>query len=123
MTTKKIRSTRGLSTLDGFLEEEGTREKFQAVAIKEVLAWQIAEAMKAQGMSLKRLAERMGTSRSQITRLLDPKDGNVTMVTFQRAAELLGRKVGSNWFDRPSATLHGVVFDIFRLATQASART
>ena len=93
MTTKKSRSTKGLSTLDDFLEEEGTREKFQAVAIKEVLAWQIAEAMKAQGLSQKRLAERMGTSRSQITRLLDPKDGNVTLVTLQRAAELLGRKV------------------------------
>jgi antitoxin HicB len=93
MTTKKIRSTKGLSTLDDFLEEGGTREKFQAVAIKEVLAWQIAEAMKAQGLSQKRLAERMGTSRSQITRLLDPKDGNVTLVTLQRAAELLGRKV------------------------------
>jgi antitoxin HicB len=93
MTTKKIRSTKGLSTLDDFLEEEGTREEFQAVAIKEVLAWQITEAMKAQGLSQKRLAERMGTSRSQITRLLDPKDGNVTLVTLQRAAELLGRKV------------------------------
>jgi predicted XRE-type DNA-binding protein len=93
MTTKKIRSTGGLSTLDKFLDAEGTREKSQALAIKEVLAWQIAEAMKAQGLSQKRLAERMGTSRSQITRLLDPKDGNVTRVTLQRAAELLGGKV------------------------------
>jgi hypothetical protein len=37
------------STLDDFLEEEGTRETFQAVAIKEVLAWQIEQAMKTQG--------------------------------------------------------------------------
>jgi antitoxin HicB len=90
---KKPRSTKGLTTLDGFLEGEGTREAFQAVAIKEVLAWQISEAMKTQGLSRKRLAERMGTSRSQIGRLLDPKDGNVTLVTLQKAAELLGRKV------------------------------
>ena len=82
-----------LTTLDAFLDEEGSRETFQAVAIKEVLAWQIGEAMKAQGLSRKRLAERMGTSRSQISRLLDPKDGNVTLTTLQRAAELLGRKV------------------------------
>ena len=81
------------STLDELLDEEGTREAFQAVAIKEVLAWQIAEAMKTQGLSRKRLAERMGTSRSQVGRLLDPKDGNVTINTLQRAAELLGRKV------------------------------
>ena len=73
----------------------GMAERFgaQAVAIKEVLAWQITEAMKAQGLSRKRLAERMGTSRSQVSRLLDPKDGNVTLVTLQRAAALLGRKV------------------------------
>jgi antitoxin HicB len=79
--------------LDDFLDSEGTREAFQAVAIKEVLSWQIMEAMKAQGLSRKRLAERMGTSRSQVSRLLDPKDGNLTLMTLQRAAELLGRKV------------------------------
>ncbi len=91
--TKRPRRPKGLTTLDEFLESEGTREAFQAVAIKEVLAWQISEAMKAQGLSRKRLAERMGTSRSQIGRLLDPTDGNVTLVTLQKAAELLGRKV------------------------------
>lgn len=37
--------------------------------------------------------QRMGTSRSQIGRLLDPKDGNVTLATLQRAAEIVGRKV------------------------------
>jgi antitoxin HicB len=49
--------------------------------------------MKVQGLSRKRLAERMGTSRSQVGRLLDPTDGNVTINTLQRAAELIGRKV------------------------------
>jgi predicted XRE-type DNA-binding protein len=87
------RDTGGLPTLDDFLDAEGTREAFQAVAIKEVLAWQIEEAMKAQNLSRKALAERMGTSRSQISRLLDPRDGNVTLLTLQRAAEMIGRKV------------------------------
>jgi antitoxin HicB len=90
---KKGRSAKKLTTLDAFLEEEGTREEFQAVAIKEVLAWQIEQAMKKQGLSRKRLAERMGTSRSQIGRLLDPRDGNVTLTTLQRAAAMIGRKV------------------------------
>lgn len=94
MTDAKIpRGTDGFATLDGFLDAEGTREAFQAVAIKEVLAWQIDEAMKAQKLTRKALAERMGTSRSQVARLLDPKDGNVTLVTLQRAAEVVGRKV------------------------------
>ena len=49
--------------------------------------------MKVEGLSRKRLAERMHTSRSQISRLLDPQDGNVTLATLQRAAALIGRKV------------------------------
>ena len=90
---KKPRGTEDLTTLDDVLEADGVREDFQAVAIKEVLAWQIGQAMKDQGLSRKRLAERMGTSRSQISRLLDPADGNVTLATLQRAAEMVGRKV------------------------------
>jgi antitoxin HicB len=91
MKKKRTRSTEKLTTLDDFLKEEGKLEEFEAVAIKEVLAWQIAEAMKAQNLSRKRLAERMKTSRSQISRLLDPKDGNVTITTLQRAAKMIGR--------------------------------
>jgi predicted XRE-type DNA-binding protein len=91
--TKTPRSTEGFPTLDDFLDTERTRETFQAVAVKEVLAWQIEQAMKSQNLSRKGLAERMGTSRSQISRLLDPKDGNVTLLTLQRAAEIIGRKV------------------------------
>jgi transcriptional regulator with XRE-family HTH domain len=37
------------------------------------------------------MAERMNTSRSQVSRLLDPKDGNVTLATLQRAARIVGR--------------------------------
>ena len=90
---KRLRATGKLSTLDDFLGTEGKREEFEAVAIKEVLAWQIAEAMKKNNLSRKRLAERMGTSRSQVGRLLDPKDGNVTLTTLQRAARIVGRSL------------------------------
>jgi antitoxin HicB len=88
---KKLRSSADLSTLDDFLKEEGTFEEFQSVVIKEVLASQIAEAMKANKISRSGLATKMKTSRSQIGRLLDPKDGNVTLATLQRAARMVGR--------------------------------
>jgi antitoxin HicB len=88
---KSPRSLAELSTLDDFLKEEGKLEEFQAIAIKEVLAWEIAEAMKDNKISRNGLATRMKTSRSQISRLLDPKDGNVTIVTLQRAARMVGR--------------------------------
>jgi antitoxin HicB len=90
---KVSRSAAGLSTLDDFLKDQGKLEEFQATAIKEVLAWQILEAMKAKNISRKGLAEKMKTSRSQISRLLDPKDGNVTLTTLQRAAKMVGRSL------------------------------
>ena len=89
---KKSNPHRG-SSLDDLLKEEGIFEETQAVAIKEVLAWQITKAMATKKMSRKGMAEAMGTSRSQISRLLDPKDGNVTLATLQRAAKIVGRKV------------------------------
>jgi antitoxin HicB len=81
------------STLDSFLEEEGMLGEFQAQAIKEVIAWQLAEAMKDRKLTKTRLAELMHTSRTQINRMLDPNDGNVTIETLQRAAALVGRRV------------------------------
>jgi antitoxin HicB len=45
------------STLDSFLEQEGTLGEFQAQAIKEVIAWKLAEAMKDRKLSKARLAE------------------------------------------------------------------
>jgi antitoxin HicB len=90
---KTSRAAATLSSLDGFLKEDCKLEEFQATAIKEVLAWQILEAMKAKNISRKGLAEKMKTSRSQISRLLDPKDGNVTLSTLQRAAKMVGRSL------------------------------
>jgi transcriptional regulator with XRE-family HTH domain len=77
--------------LEDFSIHDGKLDAFEAAAVKEALARQIAEAMKAQNLSRTRLAERMKTSRSQISRLLDPKDGNVTLITLQRAAKIVGR--------------------------------
>jgi antitoxin HicB len=91
--TTTLRSIDGFTSVDEFLAEEGKLEEFEAIAIKEVLAWQIENAMQEKKLSRKRLAEQMGTSRSQVSRLLDPKDGNVTLTTLQRAAEIVGRKV------------------------------
>ena len=80
-------------TLDSFLEERGNLAAFQARAIKEVIAWQLAEAMKERKLSKSRLATMMYTSRTQVDRVLDPNDGNVTIETLQRAASVVGRRV------------------------------
>src|SRR5262252_385400 len=80
------------STLDEFLDEEGIREAAKAEAVTRVVAWQLSEEMKRQGISKARLAELMNTSRAQVDRILKAK-GNVTIETLQRAAALVGRQV------------------------------
>jgi len=81
------------STIDDFLEEEGVLEEFRAVAVKEVIAWQIQQAMKKKKLSKNKMAKLMDTSRAQLDRLLDPKQGNVTLETLYRAADVLGREL------------------------------
>jgi antitoxin HicB len=80
------------STLDDFLDEEGIREAAKAEAVTRVVAWQLNEEMKRQGMSKARLAQLMNTSRAQVDRILKAK-GNVTIETLQRAAAFVGRQV------------------------------
>ncbi len=80
------------TSLDSFLEEEGLFEESQALAIKEVVVWQLTDAMERQSLSKARLAVMLKTSRSQVDRLLDPTR-DVTLSTLQRAAALVGRKV------------------------------
>lgn len=80
------------SSLDDFLKEEGILEQTQTRAIKEVIAWQLTQAMQEQSLSKSRMAALLQTSRSQLDRLLDP-DSDVTLSTLERAAALLGRKL------------------------------
>ena len=61
-------------------------------AVKEVVAWQLAKAMKKQKISKNKMAARLKTSRSQVDRLLDPKN-DITLSSLQRAAAIVGRRV------------------------------
>ncbi len=81
------------SKFDDFLSEQGLLEQSTAVALKRVIAWQIAEEMKAQQLTKTELARRMHTSRAALNRLLDEEDGSLTLVTLASAAAALGKKV------------------------------
>jgi DNA-binding Xre family transcriptional regulator len=81
------------SSLDDFLQEEAMLEDATAVALKRVIAWQIAEEMKAQQITKTELARRMHTSRAALNRLLDEADPSLTLTTLASAAAALGRKV------------------------------
>lgn len=81
------------SSFDAFLDEQGIREAVEEQAIKEIIADQIAAAMKERGLTKMAMAERMQTSRQQLDRLLDPANPGVTLATLQRAAKAVGRSL------------------------------
>src|SRR5690606_42140632 len=81
------------SSFDDFLQEEGLLEEATAVAIKRVLAWQIAKAMKAQKLTKTAMAAKMHTSRASLNRALDEEDTSLTLTTRASAANALGPKI------------------------------
>lgn len=81
------------SDFDDFLKEEDIYEEVQAVAIKRVIAYQIAEEMKKKKLSKTQMASRMKTSRAALERLLDPENASITLITLERAASAVGKKL------------------------------
>lgn len=93
MKRKQKKTKHSGSTLDSLLKEHGILEEVEAVAIKRVVAWQLAQGMKVKGISKKTMAARMRTSRSQLDRLLDPDNAAVQLSTITRAAKVVGKKI------------------------------
>ena len=91
----KVKAKKGRvgQRLDDFLKEQGTYDEVHTTAIKRVIAWQLAEAMKARHITKSEMAKRMNTSRSQLNRLLDPEVQGVELQTLSRAAQILGRNL------------------------------
>ncbi len=91
------------SSFDEFLQTEGLYEELTALAWKRVLSWEVTEAMKKEGLSKSEMAKRMGTSRSQLERLLDPGNPNVLLETVQKAAVAVGKRLTIGLTDGPRA--------------------
>jgi antitoxin HicB len=81
------------STFDNFLEAESIRAEVEAVALKRVLAWHLQQAMRKQQKTKRAMAQQLHTSRSQLDRLLDPRNVSVTLDTIARAAKALGKRL------------------------------
>ena len=81
------------SSLDDFLAEEGQLAEAEAIASKRVLAFQIARLMAEQQLSKAEMARRMSTSRAAVDRLLDYNTESATLVTLEKAAAALGRRL------------------------------
>jgi len=81
------------SNFDDFLQEEDLLTDAQAVAVKRVIAFQVARLMEEQNITKSEMSRRMKTSRASLERLLDPSNESVTLQTLDRAARALGRRL------------------------------
>lgn len=91
MSSRK-RTTVG-SSFEAFLKPQGQIENVTPVEIKRVIADQVANAMRDLGLTKTAMAERMGTTRQQLDRLLDPANGSMTLQTLLRAASAVGKRL------------------------------
>ncbi len=86
---------------DQFLVEDGIYEEVQLASLKKTIAHQIKTLMDKENIKKTELANRMGTSRSALERLLSDKPCNVTLNTINKAAFVLGKSVAISLVDRP----------------------
>ncbi len=81
------------SSFDDFLREQELYEEVTSAALTRVLAWQLKEEMQRLGITKVEMAERMGTSRSQLDRLLESANSGISIDTLFRAAKALDRRL------------------------------
>lgn len=75
---------------EDYLAGQGTLEDTRTVAVKRILAWQLAQAMEKKQITKSSMARAMRTSRSQLDRILDPENDHVRLDTLAQAAKVLG---------------------------------
>lgn len=81
------------TTFDDFLLEQGIKEEVDNVAAKRAIALQLQEFMRDQKITKSQMAAKLGTSRPQLDRILDPNNDSVTLGTLSRAASVIGKKL------------------------------
>ena len=81
------------SDFDDDLKADGMYEEVQTAAVKRVVVELIEEGMQRENLSKVELAKRMGTSRSQLERVLDPGNLTVQLDTLLKAARAVGQEI------------------------------
>jgi antitoxin HicB len=95
MTTKPARKGNPHigSDFDDFLVEEGIQHETEAIAVKRVLAFELEVGMQKAQLTKTAMAKRMGTTRAQLDRLLNPDNPATTLQTLVKAAGAVGKRV------------------------------
>ena len=81
------------SNFDEFLLDNGILKDVEVVATKRVISYLIEKLMKEKSITVTEMARRMNTSRSSVSRLLDPENKSITLNTLGQASKALGKKL------------------------------
>ncbi len=81
------------ANFDSFLEEQDILQESEAVALKRVIAYALEEKMRADNISVNRLAKELETSRTAVCRILDPENTSITLNTIEKVAKYLGKRI------------------------------
>lgn len=81
------------SDFDDFMKEEGVYDEAQAIAVKRVLAFQLERDMHKAQLTKAAMARKMGTTRAQLDRVLNPENPSTTLQTLVKAARAVGKRV------------------------------
>lgn len=81
------------SSFDDFLKEENLFVETSAEALKRVIAWQIVNYLEQKNLTKSVFARKMNTSRSQLDRLLDPENTNISLKALVSTASAMGKHV------------------------------
>lgn len=87
------------SGFDDFLEEEGLLEVVSADAIKKVISWQVQNYIDQNHLKKAVFAKKLNTSRSQLDRLLDPENTNLSLKTLVSTAKAMGKHIELRFLD------------------------
>ncbi len=91
------------SSFESFLEQEGILEEVNVAAVKAVISRNLRQYMEKMDITQTEMAQQLKTSRSGLQRLLDPENYSVTLLTLDRAASVLGKKVNMNLVSIPKS--------------------
>lgn len=81
------------SNFDEVLTEKVICDEALAIAVKRVLAHELEEGMHKARLTKTAMARRMGTTRAQLDRLLNPDNPATTLQTLVKAAGAVGKRV------------------------------
>jgi transcriptional regulator with XRE-family HTH domain len=85
--------------MESFFTELGCRDEIYGEAAKRVIAWQLQNAMENNSVSKAELAKRMGTSRTQVERVLNPQNVAISLETLDKAARAVGKTLKIEFVD------------------------